>query len=96
MGRPRTPAGDRESRHSKLLSPGECAEVVRPLSLPPRQAGIVALILQGKRDKQIAALLGLRRTTVRTYLSRVFVRLGVADRMELVLCIFANCLRKRP
>jgi len=95
MGRPRTPAGDDESRHAKLLNAEECAAVVQPLGLPPRQAGIVGLSLQGKRDKQIAALLGLRRATVRTYLSRIFLRLGVADRMELVLCIFANCLRGR-
>ena len=78
-----------------LLTPEELAEVVRSLRLPPRQASIVGLVLQGKQDKEIAAALGLRRSTVRTYLGRIFICLGVPDRVGLVLCICANHLKSR-
>jgi len=63
--------------------------VVETLQLAPQQARIVELILRGLRDKQIAAELGLGVPTVRTYLKRVFVRVGVQDRVELVLRVFA-------
>jgi len=45
--------------------------------------------LQGKRDKQIAVSLSLNISTVRTHLTRVFDRIGVNDRVELVLQVFA-------
>jgi hypothetical protein len=44
-----------------------------------------SLILENKGDKQIAAELGLSRATVRTYVGRLFVRLGVGDRVALVV-----------
>lgn len=55
------------------------------LKLPPQQSRIVELLLRGKRDKQIAHELGLTLPTVRTYLARIFVRVGVTDRVELIL-----------
>jgi DNA-binding CsgD family transcriptional regulator len=55
----------------------------------------VELILQDKKDKQIAAILGLKRPTVRTYLNRIFIHEGVTDRVELVLSLFAKCLRNK-
>lgn len=65
------------------------------LRLPPRQADIVRLILQGKQDKEIAAALGLRRSTIRTYLARIFARLGVSDRVQLILCICSDHLKSK-
>jgi len=61
------------------------------MQLSPQQARIISLILQGKQDKEMAAALGLNRYTTRTYLRRVFDRIGVEDRMGLVLHIFALC-----
>ena len=40
-------------------------------------------------DQQIAATMEISVPTVRTYLGRIFTRLGVRDRMELVLRILA-------
>lgn len=60
------------------------------LRLSPQQARIVGLILQGKRDKQIAAALGLQVPAVRTHLRAIFARNELADRMELALRIFAT------
>jgi DNA-binding NarL/FixJ family response regulator len=64
-------------------------ELVEPLGLPPQQARIVELILEGRKDKQIAREMGLSFSTVRTYLQRVFARLEVTDRVELVVRVFA-------
>jgi len=95
MGRQlKTPALDQTvTILAPSLTAEECRELVCTLGLPPRQARIVELILAGKKDKQIAAALGLKRCTVRTYLGRIFIRLGVSDRMGLAACLLADCLR---
>ena len=71
------------------LPPDKWREVLRGLHLPPRQERIVELILRNQCDKQIAADLVLKVPTVRTYMHRIFVRLDVSDRLELVLRLFA-------
>jgi DNA-binding NarL/FixJ family response regulator len=58
------------------------------LALSPQQSRIVRLVLSGWPDKAIAKELGLSLATVRTYLARIFLRLGVADRVELILFVF--------
>ncbi|MBX3424269.1 MAG: helix-turn-helix transcriptional regulator [Pirellulales bacterium] len=63
--------------------------VAERLALSPQQKRIVELILCGKQDRDIAETLGLTVPTVRTYLTRVFARVGVTDRMDLVLQVFA-------
>lgn len=71
-------------------------KVVRSLGLPPQQARIVELILRNYDDKAIALKLGVKRTTVRTYLGRAFDRLGVRDRTGLILYIFSHCMSACP
>jgi DNA-binding NarL/FixJ family response regulator len=63
---------------------------VDALKLSPRQTAIVRLILRGKKDKEIAAEMGLSKYTVRTFLKRIFDRFDVSDRAALVLCVLAN------
>jgi DNA-binding NarL/FixJ family response regulator len=63
--------------------------VARALELSGQQARIVELLLEGMTDKEIAAAMELKFSTVRTYLDRIFLRLGVDDRVELVLYVFA-------
>ena len=63
----------------------------RSLGLSPRQAKVAALIFRSKKDKEIAAALRLSQHTVRTYINRIFIRLGVNDRVGLVLRIVASC-----
>jgi DNA-binding NarL/FixJ family response regulator len=95
MGRQlKSPAAEQTtSMSASPLTADECRELVCTLGLSPQQARIVELILEGKKDKQIAVVLGLRRCTVRTYLGRIFIRLGVTDRMGLAACLLAHCLR---
>lgn len=86
MARPRTPAAKPQTRPIPI----ELNECVRALGLSPRQAGIVQLILRGKKDKEIAAEMGLSKHTVRTYLKRTFERLDVTDRTTLVVRVLLN------
>ena len=59
----------------------------RKLALSAQQTRIVELILCNLSDKEIASQLGIKVPTVRTYLQRTYVRMGVEDRMGLVLKI---------
>ena len=94
MKRKTTRTEDRtELRTLSPLNPREWARTARELRLSPRQAQIVELILHAKRDKQIAAALSMTLPTLRTHLGRVFERLGVTDRVELVLHVFATFRR---
>lgn len=71
------------------LDPDICSQVVGALRLTAWQSEIVALLLRGHGDKQIAERLGLRVATIRTHLSRIFRKIGVHDRVELILSVFA-------
>jgi DNA-binding NarL/FixJ family response regulator len=59
------------------------------LGLPRRQRQVVELILRGLQDKEIAEQLRLSVPTIRTYIGRLFLRLGVEGRLQLVLKLFA-------
>ncbi len=74
---------------SVKLDPGLWTQIVEALGLSPQQSRVVELILQGMCDKQIAAELRLGVPTVRTHLGRIFQRINVGDRVELVLRVFA-------
>jgi DNA-binding CsgD family transcriptional regulator len=78
-----------------MLTPGQWAEVVCAFRLSPQQARIVRLILQNKPDKQIAVELNLNRYTIRTYLKRIFDRLGIDNRLGLVLHVFDLCMKNQ-
>jgi DNA-binding NarL/FixJ family response regulator len=63
-------------------------QIAKQLELSPQQKRIVELILRNACDKQIAASLGRGKPTIRTHLDRIFRRLNVDDRGDLVLLIF--------
>jgi DNA-binding CsgD family transcriptional regulator len=73
---------------SPPLDPATWAAVVKALGLSPQLSRIVELILRSRRDKEIAAALGLTVPTVWTYLGRIFLRVGVKDHVELVVRVF--------
>jgi DNA-binding CsgD family transcriptional regulator len=56
----------------------------RATSLSPREREIVRLVARGLPNKAIAAILDVSLWTVATHLRRVFYKLGVSSRAEMV------------
>jgi len=72
---------------------------MRPLKMQPvggmarltqREREVVRLVADGMRNLEIARQLGLSEHTVRNYLIRVFDKLGISSRVELVLYAFSG------
>ena len=55
--------------------------------LTPREREIVARLAAGDNNARIARYLGLNEKTVRNYLSVIFAKLGVADRVQAALLV---------
>jgi DNA-binding NarL/FixJ family response regulator len=53
--------------------------------LTPRELDVVAKIVGGYQNKDIAKELGIREDTVKHHLSNIFDKLGVSNRLELAL-----------
>ena len=58
---------------------------VRPPRLTKRETQLVQLLCHGLKNKEVASLLFLGEGTVKVYLSKLFRKLGVRDRLELAL-----------
>lgn len=58
--------------------------------LTPREEQVVALVAEGMGNRQIARELNLSEHTVKKYLFRIFEKLGVSTRVELVLYAMNN------
>src|SRR5687767_10657282 len=81
----------------QLLSSAEWEELVRALGLSRREAEIVAAILDGRRDREIAQELSISVHTVHSHIRRIYGKLRVPDRAALVARLFADYanLRRR-
>jgi DNA-binding NarL/FixJ family response regulator len=73
----------RLSRNSKPVKISSEAESINELS--EREKQIVRLIGQGYKNKRISAQLCISETTVRHHLTSVYNKLGVSDRLELLV-----------
>lgn len=80
------------SRDKEPLDP----QMKKISSLTERERQVIVLIAQGLRNKQIAARLFISQTTVTHHLSSIYAKLGVSDRLELVVYAFANKLAQMP
>ncbi|MGC2474605.1 MAG: response regulator transcription factor [Candidatus Sulfotelmatobacter sp.] len=58
--------------------------------LTPREEQVVALVAEGLGNRQIARELNLSEHTIKKYLFRIFEKLGVSTRVELVLYALNN------
>jgi len=75
------------------LSPHVAARLVERMRAPApapapvltaRETEVLQLVARGSSNKQIAVTLGIRESTVKTHLLKVFEKLGVADRTRAV------------
>jgi DNA-binding NarL/FixJ family response regulator len=54
-------------------------------ALTPRESQLLDLLIQGLKNKEIATAMSIGEGSVKVFLSRLFVKLGVKDRFELAL-----------
>jgi len=66
----------------------------KPL-VTPREEQVVALVADGLSNREIAGELGLSEHTVKKYMLRIFDKLGISTRVELVLYALSHG-EKRP
>lgn len=58
--------------------------------LTPREEQVVALVADGLTNRQVAGELGLSEHTIKKYLLRIFDKVGISSRVELVLYAMAH------
>jgi DNA-binding NarL/FixJ family response regulator len=64
------------------------ADVSCRLGLSPQQTRVVELVLDDKSTCQIARNLGVRETTIKTYLERIAARTHTRGRMQLAMHVW--------
>ena len=74
-----------------FFSDGDWDCLADGLALSLRQKQVVVCLLSGQSDKQIAECVGISVPTVRTHFSRIFEKLEVEDRVDLILHIMRKC-----
>ena len=62
--------------------------------LSPREREVLALLVDGMPNKVIALRLGISEKTVKSHLTNVFRRIGVTDRVQAVLWVERQGLRR--
>ena len=79
------------------LADAQAADLADSLgaSLSPREQEIFAYLERGYSNRQIALVLGTSPLTVRNQLARLFRKVGVSSRAELV-GLAASCVRSGP
>jgi two-component system, NarL family, nitrate/nitrite response regulator NarL len=65
--------------------PRKPAEGSTTIGLTQREAQLITLLVQGLRNKEIGACLGITEGTVRIYLTKLFIKVGARDRFELAV-----------
>lgn len=70
---------------SRALPPAAGSPALDGLS--PREAEVARAIAQAKSNKQIALELGITERTVKAHVAAIFDKLGVRDRLQLVLLL---------
>jgi DNA-binding NarL/FixJ family response regulator len=58
--------------------------------LTRREEEVVHLVADGMKNREIAQRLKVKEHSIRNYLYRIFEKLGVSSRVELILYAFSN------
>jgi len=87
MGSART--GENGVGHD-VFDPNEWRSLSAALGLSQREVSIVQALFDGASEKRIAEQLGISPHTVHTYLWRIYRKLNVQGRQQLLVRIFAE------
>ena len=74
----------------RVFMPGEWRSLAAVLGLSARESGVVRAVFDGASEKRIAERFGLSPHTVHTYLWRIYRKLHVQSREELLVRVFAE------
>lgn len=77
-------------------APDAALRELRRAPLTPRERDVVGLLVAGSSTRAIASETGLTVSTVNTYLKRIFAKLGVHSRVELVARLAGGATEPRP
>jgi len=69
---------------------------IKVASLTRREHEVIALISKGLKNREIGTRLFISETTVRHHLTSVFEKLGVSNRLELIIFAFSQGLASLP
>jgi DNA-binding NarL/FixJ family response regulator len=58
--------------------------------LTPREEDVVRLVADGLKNREIAQKLKVKEHSIRNYIYRIFEKLGVSTRVELILYVFSH------
>ena len=87
-------AGSNGYAGRRILRDREWSRLSAALRLSPRELELVQGVFDGQKDGVIAGRLGLSAHTVRTYFERLYRKLRVNSRTELVLHVFGAHLKR--
>jgi DNA-binding NarL/FixJ family response regulator len=71
-------------------APAHLTNLQGHLLLTRREGQIVSLVVEGLKNREIAELLKVSQHTVKNHLFRVFDKLGISSRAELILRLFGH------
>lgn len=69
---------------------GSCEELACRYELSPREAQILPMVVEGRSRSYISNSLHLSDSTVKTHMSRIYAKLSVSNRQELVDLVFGT------
>jgi two-component system nitrate/nitrite response regulator NarL len=78
------------TNYQQLIKQDPVTECIAQLS--PRERKVIQLIGQGSKNSHIAKELCISETTVRHHLTSIYSKLGVSDRLELLVFVHRNNL----
>jgi two-component system nitrate/nitrite response regulator NarL len=72
--------------------PHQPAGAARPFGLTPREREVLSLVVEGCANKEIAQRFAVSEETIKHHLTRMFDKVGAANRLELALTATRNGL----